>query len=73
MTPGAGATYDPGVVVLAPGASLVWRGKPEDASFATYGDTVEVFIDSDNRLVEDDESNNRMSRTLKLTFIRRRP
>lgn len=57
---------------LKPGFSQTYSPTPADESFAKFGNTVEVLIDSDHELREDDEANNRLTKTLKLQFVPRR-
>jgi len=54
-------------VDLASMKTLEWTGGPESCNFAKLGDVVEVTIDADNKLAEDNESNNVLSK--KITLI----
>jgi hypothetical protein len=49
---------------LAPGQTFVYQPNPLEAGFVKYGDTVRVFIDPKNKLAEDNESNNSMTKLL---------
>ena len=53
-------------VGLTPGQTVEWRGPAALGSFAKIGDVVEVFIDADNKLAEDNENNNIL--TKKISF-----
>ena len=54
-------------VDLQPGKTLFWEGGPTLCNFAKLGDVIEVTIDVDNKLAEDNESNNVLSK--KITLI----
>jgi hypothetical protein len=60
-------TLGPIWVDLAPTKTLLWTGGPTLCNFAKLGDVVEVTIDADNKLAEDNESNNVLSK--KITLI----
>jgi hypothetical protein len=47
-------------VNLAPGQKTEWKGGAVMENFAKPGDTVEATIDTDNKLIEDNEQNNTM-------------
>lgn len=55
-------------VDLYPGKTFVWKGGPQLCNFAKVGDVVEVTIDADNKMAEDNEANNTLSRTIALRF-----
>lgn len=54
-------------VDLASAKTLVWTSGPALANFAKLGDVIEVTIDAGNKLAEDNEANNVLSR--KITLI----
>jgi len=54
-------------VDLRPGKTLFWEGGPTLCNFAKLGDVIEVTIDADNKLAEDNEGNNTLSK--KITLI----
>jgi len=56
----------PIAVLLAPGQTLKTGDNPVNASFAQYGDTVEATIDEDDKLREDNEANNTLTKKLLL-------
>ncbi len=60
-------TLGPLWVDLASMKTLVWSGGPTLCNFAKIGDVVEATIDADNKLAEDNESNNVLSK--KITVI----
>lgn len=53
-------------VDLYPGKTLQWKGGPESCNFARVGDVIEATIDAGNKLAEDNEDNNTLSRTIAL-------
>ena len=54
-------------VDLASTKTLEWKGGPTLCNFAKLGDVIEVTIDAGNKLAEDNESNNVLSK--KITLI----
>jgi hypothetical protein len=55
-------------VNLASTKTLEWTSGPVLANFAKLGDVIEVTIDADNKLAEDNESNNVLSKKITLIF-----
>ena len=53
-------------VDLYPTKTLFWTGGPQLCNFAKIGDVIEVTIDADNKLAEDNESNNVLSKKISL-------
>lgn len=60
-------TLGPIWVDLQPGKTLQWVGGPTLCNFAKLGDVIEVTIDAGNKLAEDNEANNVLSK--KITLI----
>jgi hypothetical protein len=54
-------------VDLAATKTLLWTGGPTLCNFAKLGDVVEATIDADNKMPEDNEANNTLSK--KITLI----